>query len=59
MQTELDNAREANITYLNSLFNYNYSIIVGLSIAIGIGYLVAFFGIVRPMRQFASVSMEL
>mgnify|MGYP001167602256 FL=1 len=57
---ELDNAREANITYLNSLILIIIIVsVVGLSIAIGIGYLVAFFGIVRPMRQFASVSMEI
>ena len=58
--SELNNAREANITYLNSLILIIIIVsVVGLSIAIGIGYLVAFFGIVRPMRQFASVSMEI
>ena len=58
--TELDNARKANVSYLNSLILSIIVVsIVGLSIAIGIGYLVAFFGIVRPMRQFASVSMEI
>ena len=40
---ELDNAREANITYLNSLILIIIIVsVVGLSIAIGIGYLVAF-----------------
>ena len=54
-----NNARE-NITYLNSLILIIIIVsVVGLSIAIVIGYLVAFFGIVKPMRQFASVSMKL
>ena len=58
--SELKNAREANITYLNTLILIIIIVsVVGLSIAIVIGYLVAFFGIVKPMRQFASVSTEI
>ena len=58
--SELKNAREANITYLNTLILIIIVVsVVGLSIAIVIGYLVAFFGIVKPMRQFASVSTEI
>ncbi len=58
--TELDNARKANVSYLNSLILSIIIVsIVGLGIAIVIGYLVAFFGIVKPMRQFASVSTEI
>ena len=58
--SELKNARKANITYLNTLILIIIIVsVVGLSIAIVIGYLVAFFGIVKPMRQFASVSTEI
>ena len=58
--SELKNARKANITYLNTLILIIIIVsVVGLSIAIVIGYFVAFFGIVKPMRQFASVSTEI
>ena len=57
---ELNNARKDNKDYLNFLILTIIIVsIVGLSIAIGIGYLVAIYAVVRPMRQFASVSMEI
>ena len=57
---ELDNARKDNKDYLNFLILTIIIVsIVGLSIAIGIGYLVAIYAVVKPMRQFASVSMEI
>ena len=57
---ELDNARKDNKDYLNFLILTIIIVsIVGLSIAVGIGYLVAIFAVVKPMRQFASVSMEI
>ena len=57
---ELDNARKDNKDYLNFLILTIIIVsIVGLSIAVGIGYLVAIYAVVKPMRQFASVSMEI
>ena len=57
---ELDNARKDNKDYLNFLILTIIIVsIVGLSIAIGIGYLVAIYAVVKPMRQFALVSMEI
>ena len=57
---ELNNARKDNKDYLNFLILTIIIVsIVGLSIAIGIGYLVAIYAVVKPMRQFASVSMEI
>ena len=57
---ELNNARKENKDYLNSLILTIIIVsLVGLSIAIGIGYLVAIYAVVKPMRQFASVSMEI
>ena len=57
---ELGNARKDNKDYLNFLILTIIIVsIVGLSIAVGIGYLVAIYAVVKPMRQFASVSMEI
>ena len=57
---ELNNARKENKDYLNFLILTIIIVsLVGLSIAIGIGYLVAIYAVVKPMRQFASVSMEI
>ena len=50
--TELDNARKANVSYLNSLILSIIIVsIVGLGIAIVIGYLVAFFGIIKASQS--------
>ena len=57
---EIEKSIESNEEYLERLI---YTIIlvsvIGLLLAIGIGYLEAIYAVVRPMREFAKVSMEI
>ena len=55
----LNSREKLNLFLKNLIITIVIVSVLGLSIAICIGYLVAFFGIVKPMRQFASVSMEI
>ena len=52
--------RENNKNYLDfQLISIIIISIFGFAMAIGIGYLVAIYAVVRPMREFAKVSMEI
>ena len=53
-------ARKKNTDFFqNQIITIVIVSVIGLLLAIGIGYLVAIYAVVRPMREFAKVSMEI